>query len=240
VSPDELAGLLLGDSAADVGVVEPVDADLLAAIRKRHVGVRILRQPTDAAPAHDLVIVAGALERSADPVALLGSATALVAPGGRLVLAVPNLTHVDVVLLLWTGRSDLPPRLRGVDPAVCSPAGLTEVLAAAGLGVVELERQVAEVFRSDVGVDPAGVPTEVRQAALRRPESTTVTWVLSLAPGAPAPDLGEQRPPIPDRTDRLIEENDYLRGRVTELAELVEQLRAAEVARPRRWWQRRS
>lgn len=238
MSADEIVELLLSDEGASLGLMTPVDDDLLEALRRRRPDVALF-DPSAPTGRVDRLLIAGALERATAPARLLADAAELVGPDGSLVVAVPNATHVDVVLLLWSGRTTLPPWLRDVDLAVCSPAGITEVLAEAGLGVRSVQRQTAEVFRSGVVVDPAGIPTAVRQAALDRPEATTARWVLTLARGAPALEVGEVRPAVADRVDRLIEENDYLRGRVTELAELVEQLRAAEAARGRRWWQRR-
>lgn len=239
MSADEIVELLLSDAdeGASLGLMTPVEDDLLEALRRRRPDVALLDPPAPTGRV-DRLLIAGALERATAPARLLADAAELVSPDGSLVVAVPNATHVDVVLLLWSGRTALPPWLRDVDLAVCSPAGITEVLAEAGLGVRSVQRQTAEVFRSGVVVDPAGIPTEVRQRALERPESTTLRWVLTLARGAPALEVGEVRPVVADRVDRLIEENDYLRGRVTELAELVEQLRAAEAARGRRWWRR--
>ncbi len=92
----------------------------------------------------DCVIYADVLEHLRDPWSLLAAQRALLAPGGVLVVSVPNVRHYRVVLGLLRGR------WRYEDEGVLdrthlrffTRASLLELLAGAGYRMTELRREI--------------------------------------------------------------------------------------------------
>lgn len=92
----------------------------------------------------DCVIYADILEHLRDPWAVLAAQRALLAPGGVVVVSVPNVRHYRVVLGLVRGRFDYQDEgvLDRTHLRFFTRASLVELLAGAGYRVSELRREV--------------------------------------------------------------------------------------------------
>jgi 2-polyprenyl-3-methyl-5-hydroxy-6-metoxy-1,4-benzoquinol methylase len=89
---------------------------------------------------YDVVLALDVLEHLAEPVAALRALAALLAPGGRLVVSVPNVAHWSVRLALLTGRFDYTETgiLDRTHLRFFTREALVEACAEAGLEVSEI------------------------------------------------------------------------------------------------------
>lgn len=106
-----LGRLLAGRGHTVVGVES--DREAAAAARPHYAALHLadLQQlvPLPEAP-FDVVIAGDVLEHLADPAAALERAVAQLAPGGRLLVSVPNVAFLSVRLALLFGRFECAPR----------------------------------------------------------------------------------------------------------------------------------
>ncbi|MHB1139462.1 MAG: class I SAM-dependent methyltransferase [Microthrixaceae bacterium] len=184
----------------------------------------------------EVIVVGDVFEHLKRPVEVLRSLAGLLEPGGRLVTSIPNVTHVDVRLMLLGGRwryqdGGLLDRthLRFFDAQ-----GVDELFAAGGFTPLRIERTTKGVFESELAplAEQDELPPQVLERALADAEATTYQFVVEAVPAADAvraePALA-QRGTAPaasgNAVQRLLEENEYLRVRVRSLEEDVEQVR---------------
>lgn len=184
----------------------------------------------------EAIVVGDVFEHLKRPVEVLRSLAGLLVPGGRLIASIPNVTHVDVRLMLLGGRwryqdGGLLDRthLRFFDAQ-----GVDELFAAAGFVPQRVERTVKGVFESELAPlsQHDDLPTEVLDHALADLESTTYQFVVVAVPAAEAVGAVPVRAQRDDAevapstvVQRLLEENEYLRVRVRSLEEDIEQVR---------------
>jgi SAM-dependent methyltransferase len=102
-------------------------------------------------PAADLVIVSGVIHETAAPEALLQAAVRWLAPGGHLLVSVPNAMSFHRLLAVQMGLIEAPEvlsernRLLG-QPRVYRPEDLRETVAALGLSEVRLDGYLFKPF----------------------------------------------------------------------------------------------
>ena len=125
------------------------------------------------------VAIADVLEHLREPVTALRRAMRHLAPGGDLVLSLPNMSHADVRLALLDGRvpyADLG-LLDRTHVHWFTREGLLQLLDDCGLCVVEWRRVTRPPGATEVPLDE-----ELREAGLRwfadDPVATTYQWVL--------------------------------------------------------------
>ena len=164
-----------------------VDADAAAAVghEAERVIVGDLSDPAVVASAidaerFDVVVGGDVLEHLPDPLRVLRACRAALKPGGYVVLSLPNIAHADVKLQLLAGQ------FRYRDMGLLDRthlhfftlASIHELLADAGLMLVDLRRVVAPVFGTEQAVDPVGVAPEVLSSVLDDEESETYQFVV--------------------------------------------------------------
>ena len=102
-------------------------------------------------PAADLVIVSGVIHETAEPEALLQAAVRWLAPGGHLLVSVPNALSFHRLLAVQMGLIEAPEvlsernRLLG-QPRVYRPEDLRETVAGLGLTEVRLDGYLFKPF----------------------------------------------------------------------------------------------
>lgn len=213
----------------------------------------------DLTPPHELfpgrcfprIVVGDVFEHLKGPRAVLESLAGLLAEDGLLITSIPNVTHVDVALLLLSGawRYQDGGLLDRTHLRFFDARGVDELFAGSGFTIVRVERTVKEPFASELAplLDRNTIPAEAVEFALSHPEARTYQFVVVARPQRPdsAPTLRVERhgeaapdPAAASLLGRLWEENEHLRTRVRALGEEVEQARwelaSERAARPSR------
>ncbi|HVE63553.1 MAG TPA: class I SAM-dependent methyltransferase [Mycobacteriales bacterium] len=137
----------------------------------------------------DVVLLLDVLEHLVDPAATLRKAAATLAPGGHVVVSLPNVTHAAVRLDLLQGRfryteAGLLDRthLRFFDPA-----GVGELFVEAGLDVVANLRVTAPVTATEIPLDLDSLPPAAVELATSGLESSTYQFVVVAVPSGATP-----------------------------------------------------
>lgn len=166
----------------------------------------------------DVVVFGDVLEHLRDPMPVLRRARPLLAPGGSVVVSVPNIAHGDVRLALLKGRFRYT-KLGLLDEThtrFFTRENLDPFLRDAGFVAVDVRRTYAPLFGTEVGVRPEEVEPAVVEALRADPEAETYQFVLrAVRDDAVHVDLG-----LTERAERLD-------LRVRELTHELEQARAA-------------
>nr|WP_162942357.1 class I SAM-dependent methyltransferase [Desertimonas flava] len=128
----------------------------------------------------DVVLAGDVLEHLNDPARLLLEAVAKLAPGGAVVLSVPNVAHIDLRLALLQGRFDYQPTglLDATHVRFFTYESLLTLLAGAGLLVTDIERITVKAFESEITVDRDEFTQEVIDTAMAVPEAETYQFVV--------------------------------------------------------------
>lgn len=142
----------------------------------------------DAVPpaAFDVVLMLDVLEHLVDPGALLARTRAWLAPGGRALLSVPNVTHGAVRLSLLQGRF---PRtdvglLDRTHLHFFDQDSLQALVTDAGFGVLDLLTVERGLEETELEPPAAGVPAGVLEAVAGDPLSRVYQFVVIAAPSA--------------------------------------------------------
>ncbi|MGV3517111.1 methyltransferase domain-containing protein [Luteitalea sp.] len=140
----------------------------------------------DALPpaAFDVVLMLDVLEHLVDPGALLARTRAWLAPGGRALLSVPNVTHGAVRLSLVQGRF---PRtdvglLDRTHLHFFDQDSLQALVTDAGFGVLDLLTVERGLEETELEPPVAGVPAGVLEAVADDPLSRVYQFVVVAAP----------------------------------------------------------
>lgn len=132
----------------------------------------------------DVVVFGDVLEHLVDPLPVLRSAKELLAPGGYVVVSVPNIAHADVRLALLNGDFTYRPLglLDETHVRFFTRRSLYALLADAGFAAADVRRTVAPVFGTEIEVQCEDVPSSVVERLLEDPEAETYQFVLSAVP----------------------------------------------------------
>jgi len=100
----------------------------------------------------DVIILGDVLEHLRDPDAALADVLTLLAPGGRVIVSVPNVAHIDVRLMLLEGRWEYQGTglLDATHLRWFTKTSLRSMLARAGLVARRLERVRIGRYGSDI------------------------------------------------------------------------------------------
>jgi 2-polyprenyl-3-methyl-5-hydroxy-6-metoxy-1,4-benzoquinol methylase len=186
----------------------------------------------------DRILLGDVLEHLKDPERFLVQLADLLAPEGFLVASIPNVTHADVRLMLLSGqwRTQDQGLLDRGHLHLFDRRAVIELFHSAGWRIERLERTVKPPFESELaGLVPRALfSDELVEMVTADPDSSVYQFVVVARPGVTeATDSGPGgvewvAPPIGDRAmpssdlDRLLAENEYLRIRVRELEERLE------------------
>lgn len=100
----------------------------------------------------DVIILGDVLEHLRDPGAALADVLTLLEPGGRVIVSVPNVAHIDVRLMLLEGRWEYQGTglLDATHLRWFTKSSLRAMLASAGLVATRLERVRIGRYGSDI------------------------------------------------------------------------------------------
>ncbi|GGU27249.1 class I SAM-dependent methyltransferase [Nocardioides albus] len=132
----------------------------------------------------DVVIFADVLEHLSDPRAALEQARDLLAPGGRVVISIPNVAHGSVRLALLQGRWQTTDTglLDRTHIKFYSREGLLSLFAEAGYAIEDLRGTTADPLNVEVAVDPALLPDVTVEWVRQQPDALVYQFQLSARP----------------------------------------------------------
>lgn len=132
----------------------------------------------------DVVVFGDVLEHLRDPLPVLRASRDLLAPGGYVVISLPNVAHGAVRLSLLLGRFDYRPLglLDRTHLRFFTRDNLTALLRDAGLAPSDLLRTTAGIFETELGLRPEDVPAELVEQVLQDPDASTYQFVVRAVP----------------------------------------------------------
>lgn len=130
---------------------------------------------------YDVVLAGDVLEHLIDPDRVLLQAVEKLAPGGRVVVSLPNIAHADIRMRLVQGRFDYT-RVGLLDEThirFFTHKTVHEFVRRAGLVIVDMQRVRIPAFETEQRVDRKDVPTAVLNEILADPEAETYQFVFT-------------------------------------------------------------
>jgi SAM-dependent methyltransferase len=143
----------------------------------------------------DVIVLGDVLEHLRDPAAALADAARLLAPDGRFVISIPNVSHIDARMMLMQGRWDYHPDglLDRTHLRWFTRESLRQLLAGAGFVANRVERVSVPFGATNLTFDREAIGPDLIRYASAEPEATTLQFVVdasrsghdALAPEAP-------------------------------------------------------
>jgi O-antigen biosynthesis protein len=132
----------------------------------------------------DVVVFGDVLEHLRDPLPVLRRARRLLAPGGSVVISVPNVAHGDVRLSLLAGRFDYRDTglLDETHVRFFTRTNLDRFLRDAGFTALDVRTTTAPLFGTELQLRREDYPAEVVAALEDDPEAQVYQFVLRAAP----------------------------------------------------------
>ncbi|KQR16697.1 hypothetical protein ASF78_04895 [Cellulomonas sp. Leaf334] len=193
----------------------------------------------------DVLVFGDVLEHLLDPVSVLRSAVPLLAPGGSVVISIPNVAHGSLRLALLQGR------WRYTDTGLLDRThirfftrrSLLELLASAGLAPVDVRRTTADPLGVEVQIDAAELPAGVVEWLAGQPDADTYQFVVRAVVDdaeSAVTQLAHRAADAEERLQRAERERDTEREARLAAEHDVETLRSTAGFRaltvPRRWY----
>lgn len=150
--------------------------------------------------AFDVVVLGDVLEHLAEPVRVLAQMRTLLAPGGSVVISVPNVAHGSVRLSLLSGRFDYTPTglLDDTHVRFFTRAGLHRLVRDAGFVADEVHRTTFDFFGTEMQLRPENFDPALIEALRADEDAATYQFVIRVIPADEAAD--------PAKQSRLIDE----------------------------------
>lgn len=132
----------------------------------------------------DVVVFGDVLEHLRDPLPVLRQARRLLAPGGYVVISIPNVAHGAVRLKLLQGSFDYQPLglLDSTHIRFFTRDNLKALLHDAGFAATDFLRTTAGLFETELGLTPDEVPADLVEQVLADPDATTYQFVVRAVP----------------------------------------------------------
>lgn len=146
----------------------------------------------------DAVVLADVLEHLNDPTAVLADVVGLLAPGGRVVVSVPNITHGSIRLALLQGRWTYTATglLDSTHIRFFNRASLLEMFRDAGLVVEDLRASTADPLAVEVAVDADRLPDTVVEWVRHQPDALVYQFVVAARLPEPGEEVEVSRVPL--------------------------------------------
>jgi 2-polyprenyl-3-methyl-5-hydroxy-6-metoxy-1,4-benzoquinol methylase len=175
----------------------------------------------------DVIVFADVLEHLVDPVGVLADASRLLAPGGRVVISIPNVTHGSLRLALLQGRWNLTDTglLDRTHIKFFSRSGLISLLRDAGMVVEDLRGTVADPLHVEVEIDDSTLPAHVVEWVRNQPDALVYQFQVAARPLQEGEPTTSVPPLVPAAEVRRVRRKDR------HTAALVESPRDALVMR---------
>ncbi|MCA1720561.1 MAG: glycosyltransferase [Actinobacteria bacterium] len=163
----------------------------------------------------DVLVYGDVLEHLMDPLALLRQSKDVLAPGGYVVISIPNVAHASVRLSLLAGHFEYRPLglLDATHVRFFTRDTLYRLLADAGLAPADVRRTTAGPFATEMQVPEDAYPADLVARVLEDPDAQTYQFVLSAVPD----DADAQVAKLRQATDELAAEANDLRARLEAL-----------------------
>lgn len=204
----------LSERGCDVTAIE-LDPDAVEDLRQhaQRVICADLNDPAtldSAGGPFDAICAGDVLEHLLDPQRVLNQMARMLAPGGRIVVSLPNIAHVDVRLALMQGRFDYTPEglLDATHVQFFTLPRIQEVFQKAGLLIIDMRRVRLPAFHTEVELDRHAVLPGVLEQLLLDPEAETYQFVFT----AVRDDGNLQTSELALQVIELQAENDRLRA----------------------------
>lgn len=152
---------------------------------------------------YDTIVCADVLEHLRDGAPVLARLRDLLAPGGELLLSVPNVAHDAIIANLLDDRFEYGGEglLDPTHVRLYTWRSLARALREAGFGIREWDATTLPAFDTEFRVRTESLPPALRDALGKRPRGRVYQWLVRAAPDAldeqaepPAIDSGEQVP----------------------------------------------
>jgi 2-polyprenyl-3-methyl-5-hydroxy-6-metoxy-1,4-benzoquinol methylase len=132
----------------------------------------------------DVVVFGDVLEHLRNPLPVLRRARRLLAPGGSVVISVPNIAHGDVRLSLLAGRFDYRDTglLDETHVRFFTRENLSRFLRDAGFAAVDVRTTTAPLFGTELQPRREDFPAEVIAELENDPEALVYQFVVQAAP----------------------------------------------------------
>jgi 2-polyprenyl-3-methyl-5-hydroxy-6-metoxy-1,4-benzoquinol methylase len=129
----------------------------------------------------DVILAGDVLEHLLAPQQVLDRASHLLVPGGRVVVSLPHVAHVDLRLSLLQGRFDYNwfGLLDETHVRFFTLKTIREMVHRSGFVIIDLQRVRIPAFETEIDVDRSSVTTAVLDAALSDPEAETYQFVFT-------------------------------------------------------------
>lgn len=151
----------------------------------------------------DVIVFADVLEHLPDPAATLRAVRPLLAPGGVVVISIPNVAHADLRISLALGRWDY--RATGLLDRThlrfYTRETLLGLLSEGGFVACDVRRTTAEPLTTEVVLHPDEVPSALLELVRQDSDATTYQFVLAAAPD----DADGRWRQLAAERDRLVE-----------------------------------
>lgn len=130
----------------------------------------------------DVVVFGDVLEHLLDPLAALRSAAAILAPGGSIVISIPNIAHGSVRLALLGGEWNYTDRglLDETHIRFFTYETLGALVDEAGFSIVDARATVADALATEVAVPSSRLPVEVIDWVRTRPYADAYQFVVRI------------------------------------------------------------
>lgn len=132
----------------------------------------------------DVVVFGDVLEHLRDPLPVLKQARDLLAPGGYVVISIPNVAHGSVRLSLLQGRFDYGPLglLDETHIRFFTRDNLRALLRDAGFAATDFLRTTAGVFETELRVQAEDFDPALVEQVLADPDALTYQFVVRAVP----------------------------------------------------------
>lgn len=134
---------------------------------------------------YDRIIFADVLEHLMNPLRALEQAKRLLAPGGQIVISVPNVSHGALRLGLMQGRWEYRETglLDRTHIRFFTRATIVELVHSAGLSVTRLRSTTLDPLASEIELDREKLPAALVSWVRTQEEAFNYQYVLLVAPG---------------------------------------------------------
>ena len=128
----------------------------------------------------DVVVFGDVLEHLRDPLPVLRSVRDLLAPGGSVVVSVPNIAHGDVRLSLFQGKFEYRPLglLDTTHIHFFTRSSLRDFLRDAGFTAVDVQTTTADLLTTELADDARGADSRLIEALRDDVDATTYQFVV--------------------------------------------------------------
>lgn len=180
----------------------------------------------------DAIVAGDVIEHLLEPQRVVNQLARMLAPGGRLVVSLPHIAHVDIRLALLQGRFDYSPLglLDETHIRFFTLDTIRKLMNNAGLLIVDMRRVRIPLGLTEIVYDSNAVDPAVVSKILEDPDALTYQFVFS----AVRADGDRQLDDLALTVVELQGDNDLLREQVDTLTADLNQARADRAAQGQR------